>query len=335
MTDQSLPRKPRTRHGLSTRELRSSILLPTLIGLGILLIGSVIAIFVAPESVMAALSIVVGIALAAYLLYYGRNASWRLRVTAVIMALPAVLGITLGMVQGRFAFFLLGVGLTVLLLVLLRVLSVPISYRAAYRRFREGRNPEALDLINRSIEARPDFWESYQLRALLHLMNLDFPRAERDARKAVELKPNAHPAYNTLGQIYLAEERFDKAQETFAAALEQAPDLSLFSFHYGLACYRLSAYRTAADAFDAATAGTLPIIEYDLQGYYYWMKSLEALGEPEQATAVAHEMRKFAVAYDDLREQLNQQPDYPHVATLRADLADMAGYLFNDDSQNA
>lgn len=328
MTNQPLPRKKRaSRHGLSMRELRSSILLPTLIGLGVLLIGSVIALFVAPDSVMAALSIVVGIALVAYLIYYSREASWRLRITAVIMAIPALLGITFGMIQGRFSYFLLGVGLTILLLVLLRVFSVPISYRAAYRRFREGRNVEAMEMINRSINARPDFWESYQLRALLYLMQLDFPRAERDARKAVELKPNAHPAYNTLGQIYLAEERFDKARATFAAALEQVPDLALFEFHYGLACYRLGDYREAADAFDAATAGTLPIIEYDLQGYYYWMKSLEALEEDAQAAAVADELRKFAIAYDDLHEQLDQQPAYPHVATQRADLADIKRYL--------
>ncbi len=323
----TIQRKSTSRHGLSTRELRSSFLLPILIGLGILLIGAVVSLFIPAEYFNLAITAVVALLLFLYLIYFTRNATPRLRLVALLIAIPALIGITAGMLGGQLRYLFLGVGITFFLLVLLQIFQVPISYRLAYRRFREGRNVEAMELINRTINSRPDFWQSYQLRALLYLMQIDFPRAERDARKAVELKPNAHPAYNTLGQIYLAEERFDKAKETFAQALEQAPDLALFHYHYGLASYRLGDYRDAADAFDAATAGTLPIIEYDLQAYYFWMKSLEALGEPEQAAAVSAEMAKFAIAYPDLQEQLDEQPDYPHVQTMRADIADMATYL--------
>ncbi|MEZ4518896.1 MAG: hypothetical protein R3C44_19440 [Chloroflexota bacterium] len=47
------------------------------------------------------------------------------------------------------------------------LLTTPISYRMARRRFFAGDMSMALDLVDKSIAARPDFWESYQLRALI------------------------------------------------------------------------------------------------------------------------------------------------------------------------
>jgi tetratricopeptide (TPR) repeat protein len=178
-------------------------------------------------------------------------------------------------------------------------------------------------LINKSIAARPDFRESYQLRALIHLAHMNFTAAERDARKAIELKPKAHAAYNTLGQVFLAQKRFDDAKDAYREALRQAPENALYRYYLGFSHYQLQAYRQAAESLATATQVTLPIVEYDLLAHYYLGRSLEALAETEQAQQVYQEMRNFKEGLPTLKDQLQEQPDYAHLRLMRADLADL------------
>jgi tetratricopeptide (TPR) repeat protein len=205
----------------------------------------------------------------------------------------------------------------------LRFFNTPISYRAAYHRFRDGDLDGALDLISRSIEARTDFWESYQLRALIYLSLLSFGHAEKDAKTALELNPKAHPVYNTLGLIYLAQERFAEAEDAYGRALDLAPGYALYLYHLGLSEYRQQKYQDAIDSFIAATQGTLPLREYDLQNAYYLTRSLEEVGNQEGARAAAEQMEKFSDGLAPLKRQVANLPDYPQVAQMQVDLADM------------
>lgn len=282
---------------------------------------------IAPWSFDISITVFIALALFAYLVYATRDATWRLRLTALLLALPALVGISLGLVNGSARDTMLGVGITVLLLVLQRVFTTPLSYRAARRMFRVGDTEKALELVSKSINARPDFWESYQLRALIHLSHLNLAQAERDAKKAVAVKPKAHPAYNTLGQIYLTEERFAAAEEAYTHALDLAPDLALYEYHLGLSQFRQGKYEEAAASFEAATQGTLPLDEYDLQASYYLGRSLEALGAQREAQTAYREMAIFRASLERLKRQLAEQPAYPHLARRREDVADIAQRL--------
>lgn len=300
------------------RELRASFLLPIALGLTILLVGAIIAVL-APWSFEISIATFVGLGLLAYLIYYTRGSSWRLRIIAIVLAIPALVGITLGLTSGSMGDLMLGVGITILLLVLHRFFTTPISYRFATRAFSAGDLDEALDLVNKSIAARPNFWESYQLRALIYLSLLNFNMAERDARKALALKPNAHPVLNTLGQVYLAEERFAEAEGAYEQALELAPQYALYEYHLGLSQYRQEKFAQAAEAFAAATQGTLPLEEYDLQATYYLALCLEATGRTEAAQQAMYELRHFRSSIKPLQKRLANQDDYPHLARMRAD----------------
>lgn len=163
MTESS-NKKPRSAHSLSKSELRASLLLPILITIGIWAAGLVLYL-VTPGEFNTAVALFISLSLLAFLLYWTRNAEKRLRITAVVIAIPALMGISLGLIRGRVSDTLLGVGLTFLLLFLYRTFNTPISYRVAFRRFRAGDMDTALDLVDKAIAARPDFWESYQLRA--------------------------------------------------------------------------------------------------------------------------------------------------------------------------
>ena len=275
------------------QEMRTSLLLPVGITFVVWLAG-LVAYLLLPGQFYAVVSLLVGLGMLVFLFIWTRNATARVRRLAVLLAVPALVGITLGMVYGSATYTLIGVGVSLALLVLQRIIDTPISFRFASRQFQNGNVEAALDLVNRSINARPDFWQSYQLRAMIYLTRLDFLRAEKDAQAAIERNPKAHPAYNTLGQTYLAEERFAEAAEIYGRALDLAPNYALYHYHLGLAQYRLAQYAAAADSLASATQGTLPIVEYDLQCYYYLGRSLQALGEQELADLAFSEMAKSA-----------------------------------------
>ena len=328
MTESSKP-KARSAHSVSKKELRTSLILPVIITLIIWGVGLLLYV-VTPGEFDTAVAIFISFALLLFLLYWTRNTEKRLRITAVAIAIPALIGISLGLIRGSATDTLVGVGLTFLLLVLYQTFNTPISYRVAYRHFRAGDMATALDLVDKAIQARPDFWESYQLRALIYLTELDFNRAERSAKEAIARKPNAHPVYNTLGQVYLAQTAFDKAQAAFEEALELEPGNALYRYHLGLCQNRQAMYRAAAATFMEAINSSLRFLEYELQAHYYLWRCLKALKEDEQAETVHEKMQNFASGVPLIQEQLADQPEYPHLAFLREDAADLKKQ-FNQD----
>ncbi|MBK8900927.1 MAG: tetratricopeptide repeat protein [Anaerolineaceae bacterium] len=323
MTDSSSNPEPRSARSVSKKELRASFILPVVITLLIWGVGLLLYV-VMPGEFNTAVALFISLALLVFLLYWTRHAEKRLRLTAVAIAVPALMGISLGLIRGRVSDTLLGVGITFLLLFLYRTFNTPISYRVAFRHFRAGDMATALELVDKAIAARPDFWESYQLRALIFLTELDFSRAERSAKEAIARKSNAHPVFNTLGQVYLAEARFDKAQTSFAQALELDPGNAFYRYHLGLCQYRQGNFREAAASFMEAISGSLRFLEYELQAHYYLWRCLVALDQTEQAQTVHEKMQAFAEGVPLIREQLVDQPDYPHLPLLQADTADLS-----------
>lgn len=312
--------KQRSKHGLSPRELRSSFLLPVIIALVIWLVGVVVFLLV-PGEFNTAVSILIAIAIFTYLVYYTRNARPNVRLLALIFAVPAMLGIAYSFTTGSSQPLVAGVGITFLLLVAQRLFDTPISYRVAQRYFSQGHSDEALEMVNKAIQARPDFWESYQLRALIYLTNLNFAHAERDAQAAIALKPNAHPVYNTLGQVYLAQEQFTQAADIYAQAVNLDPDNAIYHYHLGLSLYRQGQYEEAVEPLHTSIRSTLPLPDYDLLAHYYLGVSLDKTGRPQTAQEAYAQMANYKEGLDYLKEQYENQPDYPHLDGMRADLA--------------
>lgn len=320
------PRKRKSVRQNLKQEMRSSMLLPTALGMAILLVGAVVVVF-SPWPFWISMTVVIGLLLFVYLLWSTRGARRSLRLAALAIAIPAIAGVSYGLANASTAAALLGVGITLLLLVLLRFLLTPFSFRLANGRFRQGDLEGALELVDKSIRARPNFWESYQLRAMIELATLHLSHAERDARKAIALNPKAHPVYNTLGHVYLAQERFAGAEEAYGQALDLAPGYALYLYHLGLSEYRQGKYRAAAESFAAATQGTLPTVEYDLQSRYYLARCLEELGHEEKGAEAERQMLKFAYGLEPLQATLESQPEYAHLPQMRADVADIARRL--------
>ena len=308
----------------SRSELRNSVVWPVAISALIWVIGLIIY-AIAPGRFDVAVSAIIAVGLLVYLLWYQRRLPMTPgeRIFSMLLAVPAIAGITFGMLEGQALYAITGVSGSLLLLAIQRALSLPISYRMARRSFTRGNSEMALDLVDKAIEARPTFWESYQLRALIYLSAMQFGQAERDALQALELRPDAHPVHNTLGQLYLASSRYDRAAEAYGKAIDLSPKHALYHFHYGLTLYRQGKVREAAESLAASTRLGLPDVTYELQAYYYLICALEQNGEIEKAEEISADMVKFRDGIDLLKADLKQQPDFPELAVLRADLRDM------------
>ena len=320
----------------SRNELRASVIWPVVISVGIWLAALVIWL-IAPGRFDVLVSAIIALGLAVYLISFVRTQ--RLgrseQIMAFVLAIPAVAGITFGLFYGSAVYAITGVSLTLLLLGARRLFTTPISYRMAKRRFFAGDLTMALDLANKSIAARPDFWETYQLRALIYLSTMRFDQAEKDARKAIDLRPDAHPAYNTLGQLYLATNRFSEARDAYLKAVEMSPKNALYHYHLGLSEYRLNNYRHAAEALAESTRTGLPYVTYELLAYYYLLCSLEANNEVEKAEEVEEELPKFKEGLPQIKADLAQQPEFPHLALLKKDARDLAGRLAKAEKTEA
>ncbi len=326
------PPKPISPHSLNQKELRASTLLPVVIPVGIVLLGLVVWL-IAPDDFNTGLAIAISLSLLLFLLYWTRREPARQRVIALALAVPALVGLSVGMSNGRITPILLGFGLTGLLLVLHRAVSIPISYRFATRRYQDGDLVTALALVEKTIDARPDFWEAYQLQALIFLAQGDLPRAERAAKEAITTNPQSDAAANTLGQIYLAQSQFEAARQVYIQAVTQNPDHALHWYHLGLCQYRLGEWAEAIDSLAGATKRAPHILEYELWMHYYLWRCLKELGRETQAAEVHAQMQKFVEGLPYLQAQLEQQPETPHLPLVRADLDDLAQELIREEHQ--
>ncbi|NJN53318.1 MAG: tetratricopeptide repeat protein [Anaerolineae bacterium] len=314
--------KPVSPHRLNQKELRASTLLPVIIPVGLVLLGAVVWL-VAPDDFNTGLAIGISLSLLLFLLVWTRRRPARQRRLALLLAIPALVGLGVGMSYGRLAPIILGVSLTGLLLIAHRALTIPLSYRFATRHYQAGDLEGALGLVEKTIAARPNFWESYQLKALIFLAQGDYPRAERAAKDATAVNSQSDVAFNTLGQTYLAQAQFAAAKQAYSQAVGLNPDYALHWYHLGLCQYRLGEWADGVESLLGASKRAPHILEYELWAHYYLWRCLQELGQEAQAADVHLKMQKFAEGLPRLQAQLVNQPETPHLPFVRADLADL------------
>lgn len=309
------------------KALRASLILPVIITFGILIVGILLFQLVPEAQFNNAFALLAGGGMLAFLAYWTRGANWQIRLIALLLALPALAGIVASVVRGSSQFIVIGVGATFLLLVVQRAFSVPTSYRVASRSFNRGDYEGALNMVNKTIKARPDFAEAFQLRAIIRMIYKQFQQAEEDARRAIALQPTVHTNFNTLGQIYLAESRYQDALETFDKAVALDDTIAINQYHKGLSAYRLGKMQLAAEALSMATKKTLPRIEYDLLAHFYLHKALQTLKQDEVAAEALTALRKFGDGAPRLRQMADNEADYEHILLLRKDVDEIEQLL--------
>jgi tetratricopeptide (TPR) repeat protein len=207
------------------------------------------------------------------------------------------------------------------------LLHLPPYYRRAHKRFQGGDLNNALDLINKSIQARPNSSEAYYLRSLIYLA-LKLPgKAEQDARKAIQIKPHSPAGFRALGQIFYLRGCYSQAKEAFTEALTLNPGNPLLLSDLGQTCYRLGQYEEAIENLKLAAISRLDDA-CNLSIHYFLGRSLEELGKEGQADDVFETMRRFRRGLSRLEEQYSSWPDdLPEMQLAQEDLEDMRDLL--------
>jgi tetratricopeptide (TPR) repeat protein len=174
--------------------------------------------------------------------------------------------------------------------------------RAAYLRELHGDLPGALELMQMAYDATPynEFedraWLLTQM-AHLHLIAGKLDKAEAFARGALELFPDYHYALGTLGQIRMAQAKFDEAADFFEKRYAAAPHAeNLYAFAEAL---ERAGRHTEADAAFAifeqkalAESTLADNANHELIAYYadYAKQPAKALRLAEQELARRHDV---------------------------------------------
>jgi tetratricopeptide (TPR) repeat protein len=197
-------------------------------------------------------------------------------------------------------------------------LMPPHVYQAA-QLYKRGDLDGALTRVNQALVARPDSWEAYYVRALIHFAAPDHIAAEADARKAIELKPDAATNHSILGQVLFWQERFDEALTAFERAAELNARDPLNHFYVGATLFQLGEFARALPRLELATAMKIGNPQLTMLAFYYLGVSLEAEGHIDDAQPAFRELEKLEKELPRLQEDLRRAPDSPALPRMKRD----------------
>jgi type IV pilus assembly protein PilF len=96
---------------------------------------------------------------------------------------------------------------------------------------RQGAYDSALERLNRSILAKPDFAPSYNVLGLLHQRLGETAKAEAYFKKSIKLDPSDSSTYNNYGLFLCSNDRLDEAEAVFLTAAKNSfyvsPEIAL------------------------------------------------------------------------------------------------------------
>lgn len=239
----------------------------------------------------------------------------------LLLIIPLLTALVAFLLTEQIVYTALGFVVGYLLLQGVRTLLLPSGLHSAVRAFQSGRLEEALARTNEIIEEKPDRWESYYLRALIHFTLSDLPAAEADAREAVERKPDSDTNRVTLGQILYAQARFAEAEEAFAEAARLRGTEGLNQYHLGATLFHLERFEEAIPRLELATKLGTSNEQMELLARYYLARSLQQEGRDQEAAGVFEEMEEHADALEDLKRDVGTATDYPARHLLQKDVA--------------
>lgn len=213
----------------------------------------------------------------------------------------------------------------------LRFLLLPPHLHRAVQNYQRGNLQEALELAQRSIQARPERWESHYLLALIYFAKSDLTRAEESARKAIELNPDNDVNRATLGQALYAQRRFSEAQEAFAQAVQLKGKEGLNQYNLGSTLFRLERYDEALPRLELATRLGLDDPQLSLLAHYYLGMCLQKEGDEHGAHEAFTGMQEYAEALETLKRDVETAPGYPAQPLLKEDVAAIRRQLRSSD----
>ena len=143
----------------------------------------------------------------------------------------------------------------------------------AQREFEES----AADPIARGkilVREKPDLPQAHFVLAEAYYNQQQFPEAEAEFKRGIELQPSSAAGHFYLGMTYLGEKEFDKAKATFTEMLSLNTGSAYGHYGLGLVSADQQNYQGAIDEFKKVVAAGAPVsgLYYDLGNSYAKLK---------------------------------------------------------------
>jgi Flp pilus assembly protein TadD len=166
----------------------------------------------------------------------------------------------------------------------------------------------------------PGQWVLYYTRGIAHERTKDWPAAEADFRKALELRPDQPAVLNYLGYSYLErKENYDEALAMIEKAVAERPDDGAIVDSLGWALYRLGRYEEAVGHLEKAVElmPVDPVVNDHLGDIYWavgrtreaefqWKRALSF--EPDTEEEATRIRRKLEVGLDVVLKEEGAEP---------------------------
>lgn len=187
----------------------------------------------------------------------------------------------------------------------------------------QERYADAALAYDKAIEALPvsdgSHWILYYARGIAHERADEWPKAEADFRKALELEPNQPNVLNYLGYSFLElGHNYDEALSMIERAVKERPNDGAIVDSYGWALYRLGRYEEAVEPMERAASllAVDPVINDHLgdvlwavgrvtEAEFQWRRALSFDPEEEEAARIR---RKLEVGLDAVLEEEGAEP---------------------------
>ena len=201
------------------------------------------------------------------------------------------------------------------------LMGVHLSLGDALRR--EERFADSIPAYDAAIDliAKPDrrHWSVFYARGISHERTGDWPKAEADFRKALELEPDQPQVLNYLGYSFVDRgENLEEALDMIERAVAAQPDAGYIIDSLAWALFRLGRYDEAVEPMERASLlePVDPIVTDHLGDVYWavgrklearfqWHRALSFDPEEKDATRIR---RKLEVGLDKVLEEEGKPP---------------------------
>jgi len=199
--------------------------------------------------------------------------------------------------------------------------QLPVVHASAGDLFRQleefGKAVEAYDRAIAIYEEREDpLWFVYYTRAISYERLGEWPEAESDFRRALDLSPEQPEVLNYLGYSLVEQRKhLDEALDMIERAVQQRPESGAIQDSFGWALYRLGRYEEAVDPMERAASlspvdpvvndhlgDVLWAVGRETEAEFQWKRALSFITEdtPEQDIDPERIRRKLEVGLDQV-----------------------------------
>jgi len=197
---------------------------------------------------------------------------------------------------------------------------VRMEYQAAIRHLRHNEFDQAIEVMDRLIEAEPADPEHYRFRAELYRLSNRVSQAQHDYEMMIGLIPDSSGGYMGLAEVFAQTGEFEKAHPYAVSALERDVQNWMSAYNLGMIEDRLSHAASAIEHLETALTIGLTQSRYRLLTRLWLARNHYRLGQHEAAQQQLELLRNERAGLEDWHLILSSDQAAPLRGLLEPDV---------------